>query len=296
MTGFGDASAQEDGVHYSAELRSLNNRYFKATIRLPEEIAGLEAELESALRKRVNRGSLVLAVKMYMPDAQAAHQVNDGALMAYLDHLEAIHRKVRAEGDRAVNIDLTALLGLPGVLLPTRDAENALAKARPVVMKLVDQACDKLDAMRQTEGAATAADLKHHATAIGERLAEIRKRAPAVVEEYHTRLRGRIDDLMARAELKVNEVDLVREVAIYADRADINEEVARLAAHLEQFGSIVNATDGEPAGRTLEFMCQEMLREANTIGSKSNDAQISRAIVEVKSAIDRIKEQSHNVE
>ena len=109
-------------------------------------------------------------------------------------------------------------------------------------------------------------------------------------------MRARIDQLLARAELQINEPDLIREIAIFAERSDISEEISRLVGHLEQFDDIVQTNDNEPTGRTLDFIAQEMLREANTIASKSNDGQISRAVVEVKAAIDRIKEQVQNIE
>lgn len=293
MTGFGEAAEEVDGVHVAIELRSLNNRYFKAQIRLPDEIAGLEAELEAALRLRMNRGSFTLTARVRTSDAMAAHHVNDLALMAYLDHLEALHARV-ADRDHAVHIDLTSLLALPGVLAPS-DAQ-LLEKSRPMLLRLIEVASDRLNAMRLKEGHTIDQDLARHRRAIRERLAQIQQRAPAVIDEYHTRLRERIDELLASAELKVDEHVLIREVAVFADRCDINEEVTRLAAHLEQFEQIVAAPDGEPAGRTLDFIAQELLREANTIASKSNDAQISRAIVEVKASINRIKEQVQNIE
>jgi uncharacterized protein (TIGR00255 family) len=299
MTGFGDASEQAAGAHYVAEVRSLNNRYFKATIRLPEIISGLEAELESLLRRRLNRGSITLIVKMRAAEGSTTHRINDAALLDYLDHLETIHEKIGGDkgrgGDQAVHIDLTALLALPGVLVP-EDEAAVLERARPVVLRLAEQACDKLALMRSREGEAIAEDLKRHRSFILERLAIVQSRAPQVVEEYHQRLRTRIDHLLARAELKIDEKDLIREVAIFAERADIAEEVTRLSGHLEEVERIVAARDGEPAGRTLDFLAQELLREANTIGSKSNDAAIARAVVEVKGAIDRIKEQVQNVE
>lgn len=293
MTGFGDAATEADGVHFAVELRSLNNKFFKATIRLPEPIAGLEAELESRLRKQVNRGSFTLTVKMRAGDARAVSRVNETALMSYLEHLETIHKKVT---DHSVQIDLTQLLALPGVLQPAEDDDALLAKARPVVFALMDDATERMDAMRITEGAALVADLLKQRDAILGRIGQIAQRKGVVIEEYHLRLRNRIDQLMAKAELNVNEHDLVREVAIFADRADISEELSRIAGHVEQFEQILDGPDAEPAGRTLDFLAQELLREANTIASKSNDAEISRAIVEVKSAIDRIKEQVQNVE
>lgn len=293
MTGYGDAAAQEGDLHYHVELRSLNNKYFKAVIRLPEPIAGLESELEARLRSRVHRGSFTLTVKLKFSDAHAASRVNDAALLNYLTHLETIHAKI---ADQAVHIDLTQLLALPGVLQPSEDDEDLMERARPVLLRLVDEAAKRLTTMRVTEGKALAEDLLKQRDVIRNRLELIRQRAPFVVDEYHQRLRARIDQLMARAELKLNETDLIREVAVFADRADISEELQRVAGHLQQFEQIICGGDNEPAGRTLDFLAQELLRESNTIGSKSNDATISKAVVELKSAIDRIKEQVQNVE
>ncbi|MFA7238369.1 MAG: YicC/YloC family endoribonuclease [Phycisphaeraceae bacterium] len=286
MTGFGDASCETAGVHYAVELRSLNNRYFKGTIRLPDLISGLEAELDSLLRKRISRGSLTLTIGIYDRSAAAAYQINPAAIKHYSEQLQAIPN---------ASVELGSLLALPGVMQPP-EAGEYLEKARPIVVKLVEQACDKMAAMRQTEGETLAGELGRHNQFILERIEQIAARAPQVTEEYHQRLRARIDDLMARAKLQFSEVDLVKEVALYAERCDIAEECQRVKAHLDQFTQIVHRNDGEPAGRTLDFLAQELLREANTIASKSNDAQISRIIVEVKGTIDRIKEQVQNVE
>ena len=295
MTGFGEAAEQIDGIHYAVELRGLNNKYFKATIRLPEEIVGLEAELEATLRRRINRGSMMLAVKMRIPDSMAIHRVNDAALLTYLDHLETIQARVSAT-DRTTHIDLTSLLALPGVLAPAEDESALLRRVRPDVIMLSERACDRLAAMRITEGKAIAEDLARQRATILDRVKVIQDRGPLVVEEYHQRLRSRIDELLARAELKVDEQDLIRELAIFGERSDISEEVSRLLGHLDQMQQIIDAPEGEPAGRTLDFLTQELLREVNTIASKSNDAQISRASVEIKGAIDRIKEQVQNIE
>ncbi|MEM6853438.1 MAG: YicC/YloC family endoribonuclease [Planctomycetota bacterium] len=302
MTGYGNASAQHEGVQFSLELRSLNNRYFKASTRLPDEIAGLEAILESELRRRVNRGSFSLTVKVKVSDAAATSAINDQALLTYLDHLETVREKVQ---DESVQIDLTQLLALPGVLQPKTDDDALLAKAKATVPQLLNDALDRLVEMRTTEGKALAEDLLSQVDHIREQIAVVAERAPVVVDEYHQRLTARVDELMAKAKLKVDENDLLREVAVFADRADISEEISRMTGHLDQFTEIIQAPSdvvgngkktSEPAGRTLDFIAQEMLREANTIGSKSNDTPISRAVVEIKSRIDRIKEQVQNVE
>lgn len=295
MTGFGEASEQVDGAHYLVELRSLNNRYFKATLRLPEELAGLEAELEAVLRKKLTRGSITLTIKIRLPNAQTTHQVNDEALSVYLGHLDTIRSQWKTR-DATANIDLAALLNLPGVLQPSKEEDGLLGRARPVLLRLADYACDRLVQMRMTEGSALADDLRRQCEVIRERTSSIQARASRVIDDYHQRLRTRMDELLARAELHVAEVDLIREVAVFAERADISEEMARTAGHLEHVQQILNSNDPNPAGRTLDFLAQEMLREANTIASKSNDVEVSRAIVVVKGAIDRIKEQVQNIE
>ncbi len=293
MTGFGEASAGAEGIGYTLELRSLNNKFFKLSARLPDELAGLEAELEQVLRQKVARGSFVLTVRARIDDERAASKINETMLLSYLGHLETVRNKVQ---DHAVNIDLTQLLALPGVLQPAHQTEHMLDHARPVVLRLLDQALGKLRQMRIAEGNALAKDLTGQLDVIVKLLTTIRERAPRVIDEYHDKLSRRVGELLAKAQLKVNEPDLLKEVAIFADRADISEEITRLGVHVDQFREILGAEADTPAGRTLDFLSQEMLRESNTIGSKCNDAPISRCVVELKSAIDRIKEQVQNVE
>lgn len=292
MTGFGDAWAHEGGVHYSLELRSLNGKYFKASIRLPEDLQGLEPELESELRRRLTRGTITLIGKCSDASAAAAYQINQQALENYVQQLAT----VPAPGGAERRIDVTALLALPGVLQPPSDEEARFTRAHDVFMRLLGDASAKLLGMREREGKLLVADMIGHHALILTNLNRIAERTPRVVDEYQRRLRARIDALLADAKLQVEPADLIREVAVFAERSDISEEVARLTGHLEQFKSLLVEADGRPIGRTLDFLTQEMLREANTIASKSGDAEISRHIVEIKGAIDRIKEQIQNVE
>ncbi|MBA3272257.1 MAG: DUF1732 domain-containing protein, partial [Chthoniobacterales bacterium] len=162
------------------------------------------------------------------------------------------------------------------------------------VRELTATAITKLQAMRNREGESLFKELMKHVAVINQSLAEITKLAPSVVEEYHKRLAQRVNQLMSKAELRVNESDLIKEVAVFAERADVAEEIQRLTHHLQSFEEACRKD--EHAGRKLDFITQEMLREANTIGSKANDAQIARHIVEIKGAIDRLKEQVQNVE
>ncbi|QDU70358.1 YicC/YloC family endoribonuclease [Mucisphaera calidilacus] len=293
MTGFGGASREADGVHYAVEIRSVNNRYFKAVIRLPEELASLEAEVETLLRKRFSRGSLTVSIQHRISEGRATSRINDEALLEYIRHLETLRGKVEGLG---VQVDLTQLLSLPGVLRPSEIEEQLVERSRPVIAELLAESSENLEQMRTTEGQALARELRELRAQILEQLTVIRERAPLVVNEYHERLKSRVAQLLARAELDIAQVDLLREVAVYADRIDITEEIARILGHMDQFERILDQPGGEPAGRRLDFLAQELLREANTIGSKANDTDISRAVVEIKSGIDRIKEQVQNVE
>lgn len=289
MTGFGDATAERDGTHYAVEIRSLNNRYFKPVIKLPESISGLEPELESMLREKLGRGSITYILKMRSDSAEAAYHINTHALKSYLEQLQAVKGL-----DRLVQIDLASLVLLPGVCQEPRDESNEIERHGPVVRDLTARAIVKLNTMRSREGGQLFNELMRHVTVISDNLGEIAKRAPSVVEDYHRRLAQRVSQLLSKAELKVNEPDLIKEVAVFAERADINEEIQRLTSHLDAFEQ--SCREGEHAGRKLDFITQEMLREANTIASKANDAQIARHIVEIKGAIDRLKEQVQNVE
>lgn len=291
MTGFGEASAQTAGAHYFVEVRSLNSKYFKASIRLPEAFQGLEAEMESALRRRVHRGTVTLTGTCTDISESAAFEVNHLALQRYVDQI----RKAPAVTGGHVQIDLGALLSLPGVLQPPANEEARLHRARAAFLPLLEKACDGLQAMREVEGKALKDDLKRQTELIASLLVMIRERAPGVVAEYEARLQSRIQMMLQSADLRVEPAELIREIAVYAEKTDIAEEIQRLSGHIEQFGQLLAAGD-KPVGRTLDFLSQEMLREANTIASKSPNAEISKATVEIKGAIDRIKEQVQNVE
>jgi uncharacterized protein (TIGR00255 family) len=289
MTGFGSAGGEVDGVHYVVEVRSVNNRYLKPNIRLPEAWVGAEAEIEQLLRKRIARGSVTLAVKMKVSDEQAACTVRNGVLESYADQL----KQIEAGGDTSMRIDLASLLLLPGVMEPP-SLESIVESTRDDLFALIHQAIDGLIEMRQAEGQSLAEDLLGHCEVIREHLGEIEKRSPQVVVDYHQRLSERVEELTRQAKLNLDEDALSREVALFAERSDIAEEIHRLQGHLEQFRQSTGLD--EPAGRKMDFIAQEMLREANTIGSKANDAEISRRVVEIKSAVDRIKEQVQNAE
>jgi uncharacterized protein (TIGR00255 family) len=174
--------------------------------------------------------------------------------------------------------------------------EERVERARDVLLRLLEQACDKLVSMREREGRMLHGELHRHCKAIAAHLDVVATRVPRMIELYQEKLRLRMQALLAESGASVRDEDVLREVAVFAERSDVAEEVARLEGHLDQFRSIIDDDRDEPSGRTLDFITQEMLREANTIGSKCLDVEVSRRIVEIKGAIDRIKEQVQNVE
>jgi len=289
MTGFGAATGQVDSVEYAVEIRSVNNRYFKSSIKLPEELASVEPEIEKLLRENLSRGSVTVTVRMRLGDEEAAGRVNLAALTKYIEQLKMIE----TEANPTLRIDLASLLLLPGVC-GSPAVEDICRRTKDGLMALAAAALKAMVAMRQKEGEGLRKDLLDNGKVIEAQAAVAARRAPTVVTDYQQRLAARVQELTHAGQLDIDEAMLAREVAIFAERSDINEEISRLTGHIEQFRQAV-ASD-EPAGRKLDFIAQEMLREANTIASKANDGEIARAAVEMKTAIDRIKEQVQNAE
>src|SRR5262249_15425735 len=180
MTGFGDATGELNGTHYAVEIRSLNNRYFKAIIKLPDNVSGLEPELETILREQLGRGSITYILKMRSDSAEAAYHINAPALRSYLQQLEAVR-----ELNKLVQIDISSLLQLPGVCQEPRDETDEIAKHGPKIRELSSRAIESLQAMRRREGEALFSDLMKHANLIQKSLCEIQKRAPFVIDDYH---------------------------------------------------------------------------------------------------------------
>ena len=287
MTGFGSAQGQVDGVEFDVEIRSVNNRYLKCTVRLPESHGQLESEIDKRIRRRLIRGTVTLSVRMRVPDDEAAHDVNSAALKRYIEQLRDI------DAGQAVRIDLASILLLPGVCCPP-EAAHLRQRTERGLLDLIDRSLAALVAMRHEEGKALAEDLRRHCRSIEAGVARVAAAAPEVLRLYHERLTKRVEELMDSGRARIDDQTLAREVAVFAERSDIAEEISRLTGHLEQFVQTLNAEG--PVGRKLDFIAQEMLREANTLASKASDAGIAREVVDIKTAVDRIKEQVQNVE
>ncbi len=288
MTGFGAAHSADNGRRLGVEVRAVNGRFLKCVPRVPDELHGIESDIGQEVGRHLRRGSVTVTVRCVDESAQAAMPINLAALERYVDQLGPL-----AEAGKA-QIDLASLVTLPGVLTSEPD-DSLLESAGPVVLGLVTEACKLVDGMRKREGAALAAEIETHLASIEAHVAAIAERAPQVIDAYQARLRQRMEALLAEAGADVRQEDLLREVAVFAERSDIAEELSRLTAHINQFRDLLSS-DNDLVGRTMDFLSQEMLREANTIGSKCLDSEVGRFIVEVKGAVDRVKEQVQNLE
>lgn len=290
MTGFGDAAGTYDGSIYSVEVRSVNNKFLKTSVRVPERLQTLEPELEQTIRSKISRGSVVITIGCSEQNEKAAFTINQGALRSYA---QQIADAMECDVDQ---VGVEQLVNLPGVLQPPGNEEDRLQSARKALGPLVELALEHLIAMRTREGSALSSDLSTHLSFISERLKKIEEIAPRVSNDYEKRLKARMDSLMSEFDVQSDQAEIIREIAVYAEKTDIAEEIARLSEHLIHFNELLDNTDDRPIGRTMDFLSQELLREANTIASKSPDATMSRLIVEIKGAIDRIKEQVQNAE
>ncbi len=290
MTGFGGAEGRFGGVTYVIEVKTVNNRYFKTRIKLPEPVAFLEEDIEKLLRDSLSRGMVNYVLRLKEVPEEGLFDINEKALRTYIEKLGQIADSV----DVKCPIDIGGLLLLPGILVPLLPDEEKAGQIRDAVSNITREAIERLKEMRASEGAALAADLQKHCSAIKKCLEQLRGRGGTVLVEYQERLKKRVDALLKDVELKLDEETLAREVAVFAERSDVSEEIARLESHLQQFMASCEADS--QAGRRLDFISQEMLREANTIASKSSDTEIMSLVVDMKCQIDRIKEQVQNVE
>jgi uncharacterized protein (TIGR00255 family) len=290
MTGHGEAHLQENGLSVAVEVRTLNSRYFKLTVRAGESYLSLEPRIESVVRRRVRRGTVQVAVRIDREMTPDRYRLNVPVLAGYRKQLEEICDRLHV----ADSIHLEALLGLPGVVDEHLAEQFCDDGDWHLLEKALIQALESLDEMRREEGQAMAADLEANCRLIVGQLDNISKQSPLVAEAYRGRLTERLNKLLAEFDLQVEPADVVREVGAFAERSDISEELVRLRSHIDQFLSIVRLP--ESSGRKLDFLTQEMFREANTIGSKANDAEIAGHVVEIKALIERMREMIQNVE
>ena len=292
MTGFGHARFEVEGAAFETEVRSVNHRHLDARVRLPHGLAVFESEVRQLVAERLDRGKVDLSVHAAAGAPSGDSIALDlGAAEQYLRAARELREKHGVTGE----LDVRGLLGLPGV---ARVVERALPEesVRQVLHAGVRAALDGLMAMRAAEGASLDRELRGRLARVESGVVAVEARAGDVQQAVRERLRKRSEQLREETGL-LDEARLHQEIVFAADRLDITEETVRLRSHVAQFRAILDAAGpGEPAGRRLEFLLQEMGREVNTIGSKGNDAPIAHHVVELKTELERLREQVQNVE
>lgn len=287
MTGFGRSKAESERFSITVELKTVNHRFCEFHIRMPRQLLRMEEKIKKKLGEHIKRGRVEVFVTLEGEGivSRSVH-IDWEALDEFVHHISEIKKRYSITG----NIEIRDILSREEIIhIEEKEAENEELE-RLVLTAAVD-AGSQLVQMRKLEGAALEKDLLQYIQMMNDNISTVRQLAPDVVEQYRERLNKKMADLM---DGQADEDRMLTEIAFFADKADISEEIARLESHISQFKVILQAN--EPLGRKLDFLLQEMNREVNTIGSKANDSRIAREVVEMKSLLEKIKEQVQNIE
>ena len=290
MTGYGRGECTMYERKFTVEIKAVNHRYNDITVKLPRAIMGFEDEIKKAISKKVFRGKLDVFVNFESFSQEDVNiSVNEPLAKSYTETLRKLKSDLQLEGD--VTIEMVSKF--PDVITIDKNIsnENTENEIRECLMKAVEDATDAFVAMREVEGETLKKNIIEKVAFVNDALQKIEERAPFVSKDYRARLEAKLADL---DEIQVDESRLLTEVMLFADKACIDEEITRLHSHISQMYSIVE--ESVPVGRKLDFLVQEMNRETNTIGSKSNDIQITNHVVDIKSEIEKIREQIQNIE
>ena len=290
MTGYGWGECSQGGFKVTVELSSVNRKQSELSINLPRELEVLEAQIRDEINQRIARGRLTARVNLHEADGNegARVRVNRSLAIAYASELRKLAKELHLKED----ISLDVLVRAPGVF----QSDAAMGDAEtfwPSVKKALDTALGMLVKMRTREGGHLKKDLCERVATMRKAVLRVRKEAPLVQKRYRDQLVERIRNA-GLEDLQIDAERLLKEVVFFADRSDISEELSRLQSHFQQYDDCLKS--GDPVGRTLDFLAQEMNREINTIGSKANDSLISREVVVLKAELEKFREQAQNVE
>ena len=290
MTGFGRSHDKREDLAVRVEVRTVNNRALRVNFRLPECVQGLEPELERTVRKRISRGTVSVLIILDTLSGDPGYVVDEEAMRYYRDAMLETGRRLGISGE--VRMDTLAVL--PGVIRKRNAAAEISEEVSVAVRAGLEQALTELLVVRGEEGRHVWEDIVLHCGRIAALAEKVEAQVPMVLDRYRRRIVERLGPVLKELGEGIREEELRREVAYFADRTDISEEVARLRSHLVLMKGM-EAKD-EPCGRRVEFIAQEMFREANTMASKANDAQLVPDVLEIKSEVEKIREQALNVE
>ena len=290
MTGFGRGEYNDGKRNMIVEIKSVNHRYSDISVRMPRRYQFAEDAVRSTVKQHISRGKIDVQISVeYIAESDIKVELNKPLAEQYIQNFKVLKDEYGVQGE----VTLELLSGMPEVLKQSSDVEDE-DEIRQSIIKATDAAAENLEKMRAVEGEKLAEDLLERADLIKAMVGEIEVKAADLPGIYKEKLRARIDELLDGASV-VPEDRLAQEVAIFADHADITEEITRLRSHMDQMKSIINESKGAD-GKKLDFLVQEMNREANTIGSKANDLGITEVMLRIKSEVEKIREQVQNIE
>lgn len=288
MTGYGKGQAAGEGIAFTVEIRSVNHRYSDISLKVPRILMPLEAEIRKRVGERLRRGKIDLFVSQEVGETAGARPaLNRPLAEAYFETF----RQTRELFGLAGEIPLSLIVNQRDVIT-LREEEPAEGAIRPCLEEALGKALEAAEQMRLTEGEALRRDVDGRLVTIEEMVNRIEKRAPEIPREWQGRLAERLNRLAG--DLPLDPQRVAQEIAVFADRCDITEEIVRFRSHLEQFRTLLAAT--EPVGRQMDFLVQELNRETNTMGSKSNDPELTRQVVALKAELEKVREQVQNIE
>lgn len=289
MTGFGRGSSTGENFSVSVDLKTVNNRFLDVHLRTGVELSAIEALIKRRITERLSRGRVDASIT-FERTGEVTYELNRPLIAGFLSALRAMQQEFKIEGEP----DLNVLARLPGAMQPMREGiDEEMIKG---VERAVDEALDELEKMREREGQSLVAEMLARLVEIERHIPVIEAAAGGLVEAYRARLQKRIGELLARdgQAIEVDQGRLAQELAYLADRSDISEELARLSSHLAQFREAI--VSGGEVGKRLDFLLQELNREANTVLSKSTDLQIKESALAIKAEVEKLREQVQNVE
>jgi uncharacterized protein (TIGR00255 family) len=290
MTGYGEATVEGPSFALTVEVKSVNNRFLKVIGKIPEEVSFLQNDLEECLRRALTRGSVFLTVRFAPTSYAALYELDPEVLKKYLRGIDAL----KAELGTDEEVSLKDLFALPGVIRTEDSLQLGKAEVLPLALRATNEALTHLLRMREEEGSRLQEEFRRRASLLSGLVGRVKAVAPAAIQEYREKLEDRLNLLLSQKGVALSAHDILREVALLAERSDISEEIARMESHLAQFVDALECA--QAVGRKLEFIVQEMVREANTMGAKSANSTLSQTIVEIKAEVDRLREQVMNVE
>ena len=289
MTGFGAAEGPVGDSRVSVELRSVNHRFFNPSIKLPSALSRWEGEVREALRARIARGHVSVSARV-VRDAVESSGIDDERFAFFAAELRRLRDAHRLDGE----VDVATVMRMPDVLRVVRDDEALEQGTAAELVAVVDAAGEAMQVMRRAEGARMTTVIRERLELVAAAVARLAARAPERTAAQQARMQENVQKLAGG--VAVDPQRLAQEVAILADRLDVGEELDRFASHIAAFRGLLDGAEAEPVGKRLGFLLQELLREANTTGSKANDAVMLQDVVAIKEELERIREQVENLE